>query len=217
MLIQKGNLKMFRSENYNYTFNKENGYFERWGKTFEDDPQIAPFPEILDLEISTGECKGRCNFCYKLNGQPYKETKHMSLETFKEILKRFNPGLTQIALGLTNTTSNPDFWNILEECNKQSIIVNFTTHGLDITPEIAKRVSKLCGAAAVSIVNRDKSYNAVKLFTDEGMKQVNIHCMICKERLNFAHQLIDDIQTDERLKKLNAIVFLQYKPKGNNK
>jgi len=121
----------------------------------------------------------------------------------------------QIAIGLTNTTSNPDFWNILEECNKREITPNFTTHGLDITPEIAKKVFKLCGAVAVSIVDKEKSYDTVKMFINTGMKQVNIHCMLSKERLEFAKQLIEDIAgKDSRLDRLNAVVFLQYKNKN---
>jgi len=58
------------SKNYNYIFDKTNGFFARWGKTKEEDPQVAPFPEILDLEISAGNigtkeemCKAKCEFC----------------------------------------------------------------------------------------------------------------------------------------------------------
>jgi len=124
--------------------------------------------------------------------------------------------LQQIALGLTDTTSNPDFWEILEECNKRQIKPNFTTHGLDMTSDIASRVSQLCGAVAVSIVNKEKSYNAIKILTDAGMTQINIHFMLSSERFEAAISLIHDIKTDPRLAKLNAVVFLQYKPKGGN-
>ena len=56
-------VKMLRSENYNYNFNKENGNFERWGKTLEDDPQRSKYgPEIADIEITT-ICKFGCSFC----------------------------------------------------------------------------------------------------------------------------------------------------------
>ena len=67
-LISSDNFKRVRSEYYNYDFNKETGFFARWGKTFTDDPKLSPFgPEILDIEISVGECSGNCSFCYKLN------------------------------------------------------------------------------------------------------------------------------------------------------
>ena len=53
-VLEKNNVKQVISRDYNYLFNKKSGYFARWGKTKEDDPQLAPFPEILDLEISSG-------------------------------------------------------------------------------------------------------------------------------------------------------------------
>lgn len=211
--------KLIKSDGYNLYFNKDNGFTVRCGNKLEDDPQFSPMPEILDIEISKGSCMGKCPMCYKTNGQPKNPTKHMSIDTFRQILDRFEIHgvncLTQAALGLTDTTSNPDFWLILEECRKRGIIPNFTTHGLDITPEISHKVSKLCGAVAVSIVNKEKSYDTVKMFTDTGMKQVNIHLTIYKERLNFIYKVLSDIKNDPRLSELNAIVLLTYKPKGN--
>lgn len=55
--------KKVRSESYNYDFNKVTGSFIRWGKTFEDDPVMAPYPEILDIEVEE-----RCNGVPGLNG-----------------------------------------------------------------------------------------------------------------------------------------------------
>jgi len=65
MIIEGVNKKYCRSEDYNYNFDKETGFFARWGKTKEDDPDYSPFgPEILDLEISSGgDCLGNCPFC----------------------------------------------------------------------------------------------------------------------------------------------------------
>ena len=153
--------------------------------------------------------------CYKGNsiGQ---QAKHMSLETFQHIMDVVPKNLLQAAMGLTNTEANPDFWAIIDECNKRSVKANYTTHGLDITPEIARKTKEKCGAVAVSIVQREKSYNAVKMFTDAGMDQVNIHFVLSKQSIKKAERTIDDITNDPRLAKLNAIVFLQYKPKGRN-
>jgi hypothetical protein len=33
--------KLYRSDGYNYDFNKKDGYFKRWGKTEDDDPQVG--------------------------------------------------------------------------------------------------------------------------------------------------------------------------------
>ena len=82
--------KAFSSENYHYTFNKETGYFERFGKTPDDDPDFSEFgPEIADIEVTT-KCMGvggkLCPFCYKSN-TPNGE--NMSFETFKKMLDKF--------------------------------------------------------------------------------------------------------------------------------
>lgn len=40
-----------RSENYNYDFDLKTGRFARWGKDYQDDPNFAPAPEILNIEL----------------------------------------------------------------------------------------------------------------------------------------------------------------------
>lgn len=86
--------KIVRSKGYNYQFNKKTGFFARWGKKKEDDPQIAPTPEILDIEVTT-KCTGittpdgknhLCKFCYKSNTP---DGDNMLFETFKKILDNF--------------------------------------------------------------------------------------------------------------------------------
>jgi len=81
-IIENEKAKFLRSKDYNFNFDKVSGYFERWGKKVEDDPDYSLFgPEILDLEISTsvrpkdlhlydksrlvydGGCLGNCSFC----------------------------------------------------------------------------------------------------------------------------------------------------------
>lgn len=88
VFFENEELKILRSLEYNYFFNKRNGLFLRTGKDEKDDPQYAESPEILDLEISTGKCLGRCKFCYKANGEDI-DSKQMSLEIFKKIIDRF--------------------------------------------------------------------------------------------------------------------------------
>jgi hypothetical protein len=175
---------------------------------------MAPAPEILDFEISYGgDCLGNCPMCYKDNSGP-QPTVNLSFEDFKTILDKMPPLLTQVAFGIMNISTNPDFFKMMEYCRERGIVPNYTCHGLDVTPEIAERTAALCGAVAVSVYDKEKSYNAIKMFTDAGMKQVNIHCMLSEETFGFAKKIVYDIHTDIRLEKLNAIVFLAYKPKG---
>lgn len=60
-------VKVAVGKDYNYIFNKDNGNFMRWGKTYEDDPAFSPIGgEILDIEVTTS-CNGingkLCQFC----------------------------------------------------------------------------------------------------------------------------------------------------------
>jgi hypothetical protein len=213
-IIEDKKTRKVRSKIYNYDFNKENGLFIRWGKNIEDDPLIAPAPEILDLEISEGgQCLGNCAFCYKGNGGN-SPIHNLSFNDFKTIFHKLPKTLTQIAFGIMNISTNPDFFKMMEYSRENGVIPNYTCHGLDVSDEYAKRTSELCGAVAVSVYNKEKSYDSIKKFTDNGMTQVNIHFMIAQETYDRAFEIVDDIATDPRLSKMNAIVFLQLKKKG---
>lgn len=211
------NVKYYKSNNYNYTFNMKTGHFMRWGRTISDDPLYSPYgPEILDIEIASGGCKGGCQFCYKGN-QPNLPIEYMDIDTYIKLFEKINvPTLTQIAFGITDIDANPDFWNILKYTRDRDIIPNYTTNGIDVTEEVAKKTKELCGAVAVSVYkhNKETAYNAIKLYTDTGMDQVNIHFMLAKETLDFAHEVLHDMNEDPRLRNMNAIVFLQYKDKN---
>jgi len=216
-IIENKNGKALSSNDYNFVFNKRTGYFARWGKKEEDDPQFSPYgPEILDLEISAGgDCEGNCPFCYKSNGgrQP---TKNMTLDEFKEIFHKMPKTLTQIAFGIMNISTNPDFFEMMEYARQHGVVPNYTCHGLDMTDEFADKTAKLCGAVAVSLLDKNRTYNTIEKLTSRGMSQINIHYMLSQETYDRAFEIIDDIVKDPRLKKFNAIVFLQYKCKGRN-
>ncbi len=205
------------SPSYNFWFDKSNGFFMRYGKTIEENPQYSPFgPEILDLEISSGgTCLGCCPFCYKNNGGD-SDVYNMSFDDFKTIFDKMPPVLTQIAFGIMNISTNPDFFKMMEYSREKGIVPNYTCHALDVNDKYARETASLCGAVAVSIVDKEMSYDAVAEFCRNGIQQVNIHFMLSEETYEKAIQTIDDISSDPRLNKLNAIVFLQYKPKGRN-
>ena len=221
-LKENKTFKIAQSENYNYIFRKDTGYFLRWGSTEKDDPEYSEYgPEILDIEITT-KCNGIpqddghskvCAFCYKANTP---DGKNMSFETFKTILTKFPRTLTQIAFGGdSEASSNPDLWKMSEYCRSTGIIPNITV--AHISDEVADNLAKYMGAVAVSkYPNKDICYNAVKKLTDRKMSQINIHYMLSEQTYEEAFRTIDDIVSDERLSKLNAVVFLQYKPKGRN-
>lgn len=218
-ILENEDYKLCRSEKYNFDFVKKTGFFRRWGETEQADPTCAPSPEILDMEISTiceGIGSGPCKWCYKSNT---KIGENMSFEKFKTIFHKLPKTLTQIAFGIGDIDSNPDFFKIMEYCRTNDynfVVPNVTTNGYRLSDEYADRLASLCGAVAVSMYNpKDVCYDAVKKLTDRGMTQVNIHRLVAEETFEECMQVMQDSMTDPRLSKLNAIVFLSLKPIGD--
>jgi len=204
-------IKVYRKPDYKYLFNMDNGMFLRWGKTKADNPEYSKYgPEILDIEIST-ICSNGCSFCYKTNTS---KGKNMSLDDFKKLFKKFPDTLTQIAFGIGDIDANKDLWDIMRYCRENNIIPNITINGNRMKASDYNQLHTLCGAVAVSLYDYDTCYNAVKELTGRGMKQVNIHALLSEETYDKCFQVMRDSQIDDRLDKLNAIVFLWLKPKG---
>ncbi len=215
-ILESNRNKILSSDNYNFIFDKVNGFFARWGKTNTEDPDYSPFgPEIADIEIST-ICNGvkgigPCKFCYKKNTG---HGKYMNFETFKKLFHTLPKTVTQIAFGIGDIEANPDMWKIFDYSRENGVIPNVTINGEGITNDIADKLVSKCGAVAVSVYDKEKSYNAIKMLSDRGLKQVNIHFMICEETYEKAFEIMNDKMNDVRLKGLNAIVLLSLKPKG---
>jgi hypothetical protein len=211
--------KKVRSENYNYNFDKKSGKFYRWGKSLKDDPDFAPAPEILDIEVSTicngvpdkNGAKKPCSFCYKSNTP---NGKNMSLETFKKVIDCYPLFLTQIALGAdSECSSNPEIFEMMKYARSNGIVPNITV--ANISDSTAKKLSEIAGAVAVSrYSDKNVCYDSVKRLTDLGMNQVNVHFMISEQTFEDCKETLNDILADSRLKGLNAIVLLSLKKKG---
>lgn len=212
-IMETKNFKVVSSQNYNYFFNKHNGYFSRWGKNINDDPQYAPSPEIVDMEVST-ICTQGCPFCYKSNTVI---GKNMTFETFKSIFHKLPRTVTQIAFGIGSINMNPDLKQIMTYCREndyQEVIPNITINGYDMDSEWYDFLAKTCGALAVSHYNDNVCFEAVEQLTNRGMTQVNIHKLLSKDTYESCLNLLQKRKDDKRLSKLNAIVFLSLKQKG---
>jgi len=215
--FENDQVKIIRSEEFNCFFNKDSGNCVTYGKTIDDDVDFCPFgPTLLDIEISC-DCNGvggsLCEECYKSNAPG---GHNMSFEDFKIVFDKLPNTVGQIAFGVSScATTNKDIWKIFEYCKTNGVIPNLTI--ADISSDTAKKINEYCGAVAVSCYKGKKEYcyNSIKLLTDLGMNQVNIHFCIHEKTYEFALEVLNDIKTDDRLKKLNAIVFLQLKQKGN--
>lgn len=160
--------KFISSPGYNRVFDRETGFFARWGNTKEDNPKMSPVgPEIADIEIST-VCNGigkdmnsrvPCSWCYKSNTG---SGTNMTFETYSSILMRLKEIWTdQVALGVGDINGNPDLWRIMEFTRANDVIPNITVNGMGITPEIASRLTGVCGAVAVSHYIDDLCFDAV--------------------------------------------------------
>jgi hypothetical protein len=228
LLFEDKDSKIVKSPSYNFYFRKSDGFFARWGKTKEEDPNFSPYgSEILDIEVTT-ICDGvkqvdgkeaPCRFCYKSNTS---NGKNMSFETFKSVIDKFPKVdehwvLTQIAFGAdSHATSNPDLWKMMKYSRSIGIIPNITV--ADISDETADNLAKYCGAVAVSrYANKDLCYDSVKRLTDRGMTQVNIHILVSSETEEMVWETLRDRLADPRLAKLNAIVLLSLKKKGRGR
>ena len=221
-IFENDRTKICRTDNssYNYHFNKLNGTFYRWGKTqnASDDPTFCPLgPEILDIEVSVNGCTSNCTYCYKENLS--EDAYNMSFDTFKAILDKIPPVLTQIAFGITEENTNPELLKMMQYCRQQGIIPNLTITGKQLTNSLADEFKHLVGAIAVSAHPHDLElcYDTAFKLCERGLKQVNIHLVVCQENLPFTYKVLKDTKTDNRLKKINALVYLGIKPKGRAK
>lgn len=210
-------LRVTKSKDYNWVFNPEDGFFARWGKTKEDDPDFSPFgPEIIDCEVST-ICHQGCSFCYKTNTGI---GTNMSLETFQAMFAKFPKNLTQIAFGIGSIDANPDLFDIMWHCRDNRVIPNITINGARMTFGLYHALARVCGAVAVSNYGKDQCYNTVSALAEarsiEGatLQQVNIHQLLSANTLDQCMDLLKDVKEDPRLEGLNAVVFLLMKPKG---
>jgi len=212
LIKETDKFKMLRSSKYNYNFDKDTGFFARYGMTVMDDPEWSQFgPEIADIEIST-VCDQGCKFCYKSNTSV---GKNMSVQTFAEIFDKLPKTLTQIAFGIGSIDANVDMFEIFSYCRVHGVIPNVTINGFRMNDYYYEGLSNYCGAVAVSLYDYETCYNAIANLGIRGMKQLNIHALLSEETYERCMQVLKDSKTDERLKKyLNAIVFLWLKPKG---
>lgn len=207
-------IKVVKNDRYVIFFNLENGREILKGINGHDDPFVLDYPSLLDIGIM-GHCLNRCKICYQGDTtQP-----HMTLENFKTIIDQSKDSVMQIALGGRGDPNlHPDFQAILAYTNKNRIVPNYTTSGNSLTPEQVE-MSKMCGAVAVSDYDQHFTYNALNMFMNNNIK-TNIHFVLSTERFDRAMDILDgkDIWNGQfDLSKLNAIIFLLFKPQGRGK
>jgi hypothetical protein len=204
--------KYVKTDEYEIYFNTETGFELIRGINGHDDPFVLEMPSLLDIGIM-GHCKNNCKFCY----QGSKNEPHMSLDKFKDIINQVCLHTNQVALGgRGDPNHHPDFKQIIEYCRKHDVVPNYTTSGIELTDEQIQ-ISKECGAVAVSDYGNHFTYEAIKRFQDAGIK-TNIHYLFSRKSAHNAFTLLhghNPWRENVDLKRLNAVVFLLFKPQGS--
>ncbi|MDR1084098.1 MAG: radical SAM protein [Deltaproteobacteria bacterium] len=192
---------------YYIAFDRKNGTFIRMGEN-----DVDPFcnfrgPELLDISI-TNFCERECDFCYR---HSHKSGHSLAFNDYADLMfQARKAGVLQVALGGGNPNQHPQFVEILKCTRDHSIIPSYTTNGQGLTEEIYLATKKYCGAMAVSwyepyteaeeTVNQAGSYEI----------KINIHFLLSKRTLPAAIDLLEN--RPDLLEKINALVFLNYKP-----
>jgi len=206
--------KHFINEEYEIWFNKETGLEIMRGIHGHDDPFSLILPSLLDIGIM-GTCKNKCPFCY----QGHENKPNMKLEDFKTIIDQVKHHVNQVALGgRGDPNKHENFYEILSYCRENNVMPNYTTSGIDLTDEEVE-ISKMCGAVAVSEYKQDYTYKAIQMFIDAGVK-TNIHLIFSKDSFNTCIDIINGIDVWKNkvdIDKLNAVIFLLFKPQGAGK
>lgn len=195
---------------YKAIFDEKNGYTFRVGENGTDPFWKENGPELLDVSI-TNYCERECGFCYR-GSNKYGES--MSLELYEKILQNAEKaGVFQIAIGGGNPNQHPQFIEILKLTRKYGIIPSYTTNGQGMTDEIYEASKKYVGAVAVSWYH--PCDDAKKVIENCHLYDipVNIHFVLDGENIEEARALLQQ----EYVEKVNAIIFLTYKPIGNVK
>jgi radical SAM protein with 4Fe4S-binding SPASM domain len=201
------------SQNYSTFFDRETGLFIRKEKTgFQEPFWSESGPELLDISI-TNYCDKSCRFCYRKsdsNGAFIKISDYTKLVNQASQL-----GVLQIALGGGNPNYHPQFCEILRITReKYGIVVSYTTNGNLLTNDILNFSKEYCGAIALSAYYDDKTMESIVNKIISYKIKLNIHFLLTSATMNKAIRWLRN--PPDFLKKVNAIVFLNYKPLGRD-
>jgi radical SAM protein with 4Fe4S-binding SPASM domain len=201
------------SDSYNFIGDTETGVTMRWGASLDQDPVLAPWPELADISISN-HCSKNCNFCYR-DSNP--DNSFISIADYESTLDSLTSphwgSVFQVALGGGEPLEHPEFLEIIQRTWDRGIVANFTTNGLGVTKTLAAGLAEKVGAVAISVSNIEELHaDRVKILTDAGIK-TNLHFILDSNSIDQATELLEG-RFNHLLDDVNAVIFLTFKPKG---
>lgn len=208
-------LKRIKNDRYEILFDTQSGFEMMQGINGHSDPFILDYPTLIDIGIM-GHCENKCVFCY----QGDKVQPNMQLEHFKRIIDESKDYTMQVALGgRGDPNKHENFKHIIAYCRDKLVVPNYTTSGINLTDEEVGLTKDYCGAVAVSMHSKNYTWKAINMFTDKGCL-TNIHFVLSEQTLFEALALVrgENIYSNFiDLNKINAIIFLLFKPQGRGK
>lgn len=217
-------MRMRKEKNFISFFDEITGMYIRTGimKNGKDsgrDPFMSSFPELLDVGIM-GHCiHGQRGLCIRAGVECYQDGLHrndanMDIDDFAAIARQCSGRTYQFALGgCGDPDQHENFADILEICEKEGIVPNFTTSGIGLTENIVELCKKHCGAVAVSWYRSEYTIRAIRMLTEVGIK-TNIHYVLSKDTIEEA---IERLAKHTFPETVNAVIFLLHKPVGLGK
>lgn len=192
------------------------GILDQHGRDTQVEPFMASFPHLVDVGIM-GHCEhGKTGLCLKAGVGCYQsgyiiDQPNMSLEDFRTIAEQCRGRVNQFALGgRGDPDQHEDFAQILEICEQNDIVPNYTTSGYGFTKDLAQLSKRYCGAVAVSWYRNHYTNQAIQYLIDAEVK-TNIHYILSRDTIDEA---IERLETNDFPKGLNAVIFLLHKPVG---
>jgi hypothetical protein len=213
-------IKCFINDDYEIFFDPQSGFEMMRGANGKPDPFSLQLPSLLDIGVM-GTCVNKCAFCY----QGHQNNPNMKLEDFKSIVDQVKHHTNQVALGgRGDPNKHENFKEIIEYARENNVMPNYTTSGIDLTDDEIE-ISKMCGAVAVSDYHTPTTYEAIERFMDAGIK-TNIHMIFSQGSFGDAIKILYgrnpwEVQgystgrnTLVDINRLNAVIFLLFKPAG---
>ncbi|MGA2332540.1 MAG: radical SAM protein [Syntrophales bacterium] len=204
------------SRDYNFMGDTLSGVTFRWGSVFTENPRLAPWPELVDISISS-HCSKGCSYCYR-DCRP--NHSFITIEDYEFILRSLiHPQwgtVFQAAIGGGEPLEHPHFENIVNKTLEYGIIPNLTTNGKLITKDIAAFLENRAGAVALSVSNpEDIIYQTHRILINQGVR-TNIHYVLSKDSIEGAIGILEG-RYNKILSGVNGVIFLTYKATGRAK